>query len=368
MSRDKSVRNLSALQRTASTSRVLNLSAVGLEHGEDREYLAKPFFVNRGLNVSLILKHRLRPEEMQSLEGVNPNATKVILPFERSDLRLGGRSIMVGQRGWIDLLREACEDTRQFDRDIALLEALDDLPSLDPFLTREHLKRLGFDIAHCYFAISAADVAQMQRFVSMDIRRLIDLAFKNNSAGSAYTAKMAEALLSNDLDERLEPLRQTLRLEGEEYREGIFCWKGFLYYKWCLARLWPELKKVTDDLIAVKVTECRERDLLALIETQKMRLARSIDIEKKAVLKLLRVYDVAFGQLTEHNNPLAFREFLLNAPDLFLALGDRIGVISHIASFWKFRFPSGKVLAAPAVELQDILREFEQGIAAKLKV
>ena len=44
MNPDRAFRNLGALQKTASTSRVLNLIAVAAQHRETPEYAAKPFF------------------------------------------------------------------------------------------------------------------------------------------------------------------------------------------------------------------------------------------------------------------------------------------------------------------------------------
>src|SRR6201999_3809358 len=146
-------------------------------------------------------------------------------------------------------------------RDIEVLEALDQLPSLDPFLLREHMKRRGYDIASTHFDTSQGDVDKMQRFVGGEIARLIELAYGGAGAGGA-TSRLVEALLSSKTDERLEPLRLTLQLEGESYREGIFSWKGFLYYKWVLNTLWPKLKEVLVEVMKLRFIGPRDRDLM----------------------------------------------------------------------------------------------------------
>ena len=69
------------------------------------------------------------------------------MPFERSDLGLGGRSLFVGERGWMESLQELAGVSHDLGRDAGVLEALDELPSLDPFLLREHMKRRGFEIS-----------------------------------------------------------------------------------------------------------------------------------------------------------------------------------------------------------------------------
>ena len=103
------------------------------------------------------------------------------------------------------------------------------------------------------------DVAQMQSYVAREIRKLIELAFANGSGGEGNSAKLVEALLSAEIDERLEPLRLTLRLDGDAYREGVFSWKGFLYYKWVLAAVWPQLEEVIEEMPKLKVIGPRDR-------------------------------------------------------------------------------------------------------------
>ena len=56
------------------------------------------------------------------------------------------------------------------------------------------------------------------------------------------TAKLVGAIMSAQDDPRLEPLRLTFGLEPGAFREGVFAWKGFLYYK----RLLTQLKSQTN--------------------------------------------------------------------------------------------------------------------------
>ena len=76
----------------------------------------------------------------------------------------------------------------------------------------------------------------------------------------------------------------------------------------------------------------------------------------------LRVYDQVFEELTKDGNATAFRDFLLRSPEMLVRLGEGSGIVSHIASFWRFRFPKGKPLEANVGELLDILQDFEAGL------
>ena len=362
---DRSFRSLAGLEKTASTSRVLNLAAVATQNAGDPEYEASPFFKAAALNGAVIIKHRVRADEQYAFETARRISTKVIIPFERTDLGLGGRSLFVGQRGWQELLNQLRGTAEEEARDMALLEALDELPSLDPFLLREHLKRRDFKIASCYFAISAADLDRMQRFVSGEISKLVDLAYGGGGKGGAPNAnisKLVSLLLSGEVDGRLEPLRLTLGLEGENFREGIFSWKGFLYYKWVLNSLWPELKEVISELTAIKVVGPRDAEMLYQVKDVGARVNQAILGQVRKVRGTLQVYDDAFAELTQAGNPVAFRNFLLKSPEMFITLGERTGMVSHIASFWRYRFPKGRPLKVELDELFDILQDFHQGL------
>jgi len=362
---DRSFRSLAGLEKTASTSRVLNLAAVASQNAGDPEYESAPFFKASSLNGAVIIKHRLRADEQYIFEQSKRISTKVIIPFERTDLGLGGRSLFVGQRGWHQMLAQLRGDQDEEQRDIALLEALDELPSLDPFLLREHLKRRDFKIANCYFAISYADLERMQRFVSGEISKLVDLAYGGGGGkGNAQSniSRLVTLLLSGQDDTRLEPLRLTLGLEGENFREGIFSWKGFLYYKWVLNSLWPQLREVISELTEIKVVGPRDYELLSQVKDVGARVNQAILGQVRQVRGTLQVYDDAFGELTQAGNPMAFRNFLLKSPEMFITLGERTGMVSHIASFWRYRFPKGRPLKVELDELFEILQDFHQGL------
>jgi hypothetical protein len=105
MASDRNVRCLSALSG-ASSNRVLNLTAIGQAQNDNDNYRQKPLLLSRILNNAIILKHRLRADEVDLFVPRRAVATKIIIPFEKADLRAGGRSMFVDQRGFSQLLSE----------------------------------------------------------------------------------------------------------------------------------------------------------------------------------------------------------------------------------------------------------------------
>ena len=59
---------------------------------------------------------------------------------------------------------------------------------------------------------------------------------------------MVTAMLSGQVNEKLEPLRMTLGLTGPDFREGAFGWRGFLYYKWAMQKFWPDVMGILREI------------------------------------------------------------------------------------------------------------------------
>ena len=358
---DRTVRNLLHLQSNGSTARTFNLVSIWRAHGDSEDYRQAPFFESFALNRSIIVKHRLRANERDDFDGDRSAATKIILPIELTDLRLGARSFFIGQRGYEAFLEEtAAVYGRVSAKDRNLLELIDALPSLDPFLMRERLKRQGVYPARCYFNLSDADGLRMLNFVHQELTPLIGMSFDDVDVRLGdKTARLAAKMLSNDAKSDFEPLRIGMGMNSSDFDEGVFCWKGFIYYKWTLTDLLPKLGPITEEIKTARPAGQISSDERDYIVATRARLRKAIIQACDTVRATLKVYDDAYADLTCHGKPEAFREFLTRAPDFFHELGERLGAINHIISFWRFRFPAGKRVKVTAEELVDILADFE---------
>jgi hypothetical protein len=360
---DRSVRFLAAL-RGASTSRVLNLHRIAADQGEDPQHKEKPFFASPIINRSFLLKHRTRSDESYLFAGTRPTATKIIVPFDNDDLRSGGQSLFVDQRGYIETLRAAGHyNNEALQRDLWVLKLMDTVPSLDPFLLREHLRNNQIEVAPCYFAISDGDQERMYRFVKEEMKRLVVLA-----GDDAASNRMVSALLSNQIDEKLEPLRATLALSPKDFREGVFGWRGFLYYKWSMAKFWPDVVGVLREISKVQPTGSVQPAQQADIAAQRRNIIEMVRDNGNHVNKVLSIYDGSFQDLVQKQTPKTFRDFLMGAPHMFVELGEKLGAISHIVSFWRYRFPPGTPAVVDADDLSVIFQDFSSGFGERMQI
>ena len=116
---------------------------------------------------------------------------------------------------------------------------------------------------------------------------------------------------------------------------------------------------VAGELRSIRPSNVQSIEAGLYIADAKKRIADSVRAAGQDVTASLKTYDTAYNQLVANSNPKAFREFLLSAPRMFLDLGEKIGAISHIASFWRFRFPRDQAIRIDAEELIAIFQDFE---------
>jgi hypothetical protein len=128
---ERATRCLSAIG-SASSNRVLNLNALAQRHAGDPAHHALPLFFSPIINTSIILKHRLRADEGDEFQEQRSIATKIIIPFEKNNLRSGGRSMFVDQSDFEQLLSEVgnYRSAEDMARDLFVLRLLDSLPSI----------------------------------------------------------------------------------------------------------------------------------------------------------------------------------------------------------------------------------------------
>lgn len=363
MPRVRDVRPLERLEKSASSTRVLNLYSVH-RNARDPETIAaleaKPLFTNSTLNRSIILKHRVRPDERDLFDGPVGNVTKILVPLDRLDLKVGASTLFMGQKRYAQTAENLfTDDFLKNTRDQAILQILDELPSLDPFLLRERMKRENHDIALEYFPISEADGVRMRAFVHAEVARLVGMSGAvATPSGRNQVDRMVDKIMSTSPEEAFAPLKAALRMSDHDYQEGLFAWRGFLYYKWQLSQMFDQLKDLVEAMRTLKPAGRMTTDERMAIASTVKTITRGVSFTARQASESIRLYDTAYLAMIEDEDPRPFREFLFKAPSLFQKMGTGIGGLQHVVSFWNFRFGSSKAKLPEVEEYLDILTDF----------
>jgi hypothetical protein len=369
MKDDRTLRRLTAMARSASTARVLNLIGLHNRMGEDPAFTKAPLFRNRLLDRSIVVKHRLRPHEAvlfpKPPKGVKRirTATKLLIPIDGSDLNAGARFVFVGQRDFDSQTQSVFGAAlKPGGHDRRVLDLIAELPSLDPFLLREHLKRHEVEPSRVYFGVSDADSGRMHEFVRGEVMALVAMSSRDPKGLMAYTQRLVDKLLSSAPETGFEPLKDTLKLSDEAYLDGVFAWRGFLYYKWILGDLQEPMGQVCTEIAELAARGPRDVEAIAYLPDARNRIVSGVGKAYDDAQAMIAIYDRAYGALTRDSQPMAFRDFLLQAPDMFTRLGEQLGAIQHIVSFWRYRFQPGEPRTVSPTELMDLLMDFEDSL------
>ena len=351
--------------------RVMDLVKINQLHGRTESYKKQPLFQSRTLNRAIIIQHRLRANEIEMFDSPRTVATKLIIPIDRNDLRSGGQYLFLGQKGEqaaIDMVMN--DQSPAGARDRRTLAILDSLPSFDPFLVREHLRRDGVNPAPCYFEISSADAARMLAFVRREVE---PLSHRSLNAGTRKLAAdapadLAQKLMANDLLDEMEPLRVALQMAPRQFADGVFAWRGMLYYKWVCSEMREQLPDVISEIRTLRPYGYCEQNVLEGLNVARLGITEATNRSLQRSLDILHIYDRAFSGLTERSKPLEFRDFLIEAPQLFSELGEMLSVLHHVVSFWQYRTANALVVRITADELCDIVADFAEGLALSCPV
>jgi len=164
------------LQANASTARTLNLISVWKKHGREDGYLASPFLRAR---CSTARSSSSTVFARMSVTAARQNLGHQDHPAHRHHRPGGRRPVVLRKPGWLRLVHGGtrCTIGAADSRDDGLLQVVDKLPSLDPFLMRERLKKDGFDPDRCYFDLTDADATRMFSFLRKELSPLIGMSF-----------------------------------------------------------------------------------------------------------------------------------------------------------------------------------------------
>ena len=333
------VQSLRSITARSSSARVLDLHSLALDAGEDPDHRARPMFVHPVLNRTIIVKHHPRHGEFEGATERGAIVTKVIFPFDPTDLDLGGQFLLVDDPDLVDQL-ERHMDWRDIDmgRDLMMLRLIDRLPTLDPFLLHEAFVANKIDVAPCYFRLSATDKTEMRDFVAHQVETLIGLCFGGMTVSDAQAKRLSELILAEGDSPELAPLRMAMRMESAEFAQAMFCWKAVLYYRWRSRLLGPEVKATHRSISGIEFSRF-DPDAARFARAAAAQLEGMVHDCERRIAEMFRIYDEVFDALTAQRTPEPFRRFLIDGPRLFARLGERMGRLEQLTSYWAHQFP-----------------------------
>jgi len=386
-----------SLRETLSSgaSRIFNVAAITRRLEDDAQAAGVPpperlLFGHRGLNRAVFIK---RPKEFApppssplvasaeildngQLRTVTLDThirmekgdidTVVYIPYDADNITGGGNSFELGGRGRIQALYDtigfdARSDAVDARRDLRLLELIEDLPSLDPFLLKDRVALEGVTVPDAYFTISDDEFEDIKRYILTKFRpiteRVVDPASPNAAeVAEHFIMKLWEA---KDLD-YLKPITDAFRVDPAQAGEIYYSWKGVTYYEYQYKRGqkqllgfadWMHGKAVPSTFVKADVRE----ELAAAARDVATAFARHL----RNSSEILRIYNQGYEDLfVRGGDARPFIEFLRESSTLFWDIAASISALNHGVAVWRQRtrnVEDGRLTADGLKPLLEIL-------------
>jgi len=322
----------------------LNIAAITAGIAEDDP--RGPMFKNRYLNDAILLK--VVESEMARGKRSFKIETLVYFPYNHKNVYEGGDSILVKDRQRTEKLKMKCgldptneEKIDDYRWDIDMLDMLNTLPTLDPFLLKCKAQQTGIEekLNPAYFNITIQEWKRLQAPIREKIEALVRRAL---SGGTEEASEKVEEHVSRFLKKiweardivGIEDFVKSLDLTPERAPEMFFAWKGICYYQSQYAAFEPAMR----DLFAWvgDPKKSLPSDMKALNSDTKEQIISEMTALKArmrenyiTIQTTLNTYEDSYQQFIEQGKPAAFIGFLSEADKHYVELAACLSSTAH---------------------------------------
>ncbi len=328
----------------------------------------KPFFNNRNANRLLILKYAPPAHERVALRSERAVQTKLYLPFNDQNIEEGGKTILLSDTRLELALEEQLalsprHDAAAFRHDRPILDTLDGLPSLDPFLMRDRMDIDGHNIDSAYFAFAEGELERIKGFVRDKMNKVAAFAMQdkvNTADGQEAVERLTQKLWEANDAAALAPVIRAFRINPANAPEIVYGWKGTIYYDYEYSRQ----RSAWESMLEWLSHGARPREGAvgaAARDLDELRVAarNALLVHWARATEKLNRYRFCFDELFLHKKDAApFVDFLRDSKRTFWELGDSLSRLSHSHAVWDRgtnRFPLRRLPAPALADLLDMI-------------
>ncbi|WPZ35295.1 hypothetical protein T8K17_03930 [Thalassobaculum sp. OXR-137] len=295
-------------------------------------------------------------------------ATFLYIPFDVDDIAGGGNSLDLSvYRGRAEALFHLTgfrqdEEGRAIARDRRLIELIEELPSLDPFLLRDRLETDGIKAPEAYFEISESEFQEIKKYILGKFKPITTRVVDPTSPKAAEVAEQFILKLwqGKDLD-YLAPITQVFRIDPEQAGEIYYSWKGVTYYEFQYKRGQRTLLGFADWLHTKGAVPSHyvKASVRQELEAKARQVAGAFARHLKNSSEILRIYNQAYEDLfVRGGDARPFIEFLKDSSTLFWDIAASISAMNHGVAVWRqhtAKSTDGKLAADDLTRLLALL-------------
>lgn len=330
------------------------------KEGGDK-FLFKTKMLNRAVFLKLPVGTQLSGNKRDIVGGFE---TKVYLPFENG-LEKGGQAINFSDKNFnevINGLRSSGnnDDNDDILRDQLVLQLIESLPSLDPFLLKEKFFQLEIDVDEKYFSLTDEAWREIRAFVMSKFRPMIGFAYPDRNPSEMQVARLTEMLWDAKDNADVRQMLSSLSVPPEMVSDVLYSWKGIIYYEFVYIKGNERLKSL---LLWLDQIGTQLGGLTPSMKERRNNIRVKLSENVAAMLPILRDHKSAYDELFVHKrNAQPFVSFLSQCSKQFWSLSKSVGQMMVVLQIWQdfgFRTNPSK---ANANQINNFFDIFEQNI------
>jgi hypothetical protein len=256
--------------------------------------------------------------------------TGIFFPDDRIRPETGGVAVYVGQRNFRQVLAELIgldtrADTDDARHDLEILDTLNDLPSLDPFLMKAAFELRGLSLADGTIVVTDAESKAIREALIQRLGPVISKAFIHQVLSPAAKAAKIAKEVWNPRSEQMRQFCMAFRIPVDEAPQVIFALQGMSFYEHLLA----STRDVTTPLArylreeATKPNDASKYHSaeLAQIDTIRQECLGMLKSHLTNASQVFQLYDEGVSAFVGHDRPGPLIDFLRLSSSFYWSLG-----------------------------------------------
>ncbi|GAB5390063.1 MAG: hypothetical protein Alpg2KO_30310 [Alphaproteobacteria bacterium] len=343
---------------TSGPSRKLDVFAGSIQIDPDLRNFDELLFNTTLMNRAILFKYT---EPNVEIDPLAPDRvpTLVFLPYETERPELGGESFFFNKKNFDEFFANKTDGhegmQQRLDKDLVILEALSELPTLSPYLISEQLKRYRLEMPDVYLEMPYELKRRIRHRLRERLHPLVAAAFKNTNLDVRMALdEFVNLVIDADDLPGLMPLAAALRLRPEHALTSFSAWSGITYFEDEFNGLQSGLAEMTQWLTKFPLpAENLPREMKVQMAKQADGLRKNLRADWKYSQEMLGNFSQAYDTLLVNQDPRPFSEFLNEAPRLYWEFGDILGRLEQLIFCWRQRAGQFKFEHMPYEQLEE---------------
>jgi hypothetical protein len=296
-----------------------------------------------------------------------PIDTGIFIPYSAKDRQAGGVVLYVRQKNFGALVHEFLGLNHHVNdaptkRDLDILDRIDRIPSLDPFLLKLTLEKQFPDIHSVFYDITEVEDTAVRDTITRKVVPIVRKAVDKGTSEEGGLSRFINAIWDPGAAEAALFV-SAFGISTSQTHETFEAWRGISFYEWSYARLVRPVGKllswIQSDLAKPTDGQRIGSSMRQQLEALRVSVGKKLSNNARSPDQFFRDYARRHDEFVTKSDPTRFREFLCSAKKSYWELGWSITALTHAIGIFSRAIARGSSGQLPAEVLYELYRDLD---------